>query len=194
MPTSLASGGATMALPDASMHALFWRSAISVAPRAAETGRTSPRRESSPTHMYSAKLILRFKDKARTLRAIGRSNVAPFFGRSAGERLTTTFPLGNWNPCCLIAARTRSRDSRTAASGSPTIVKEPRRPWVTVASILTSRGSTPTRVHDVTDEYMPPTYVGGMTQRRPDVPQRGCAVEDSHVVRPGGYTDYSDVR
>ncbi len=33
----------------------------------------------------------------------------------------------------------------------------------TVASILTGRGSTPTSVHEVTDEYIPPTYDTGVT-------------------------------
>ncbi len=47
------------------------------------------------------------------------------------------------------------------------MVKDPRLLADTVASIFTGLGSTPTSVHEVTDEYMSPTYVAGMTRQPP---------------------------
>src|SRR4029450_2104970 len=59
---------------------------------------------------------------ARMPRAIGRSNEAPSFRRSAGARFTVMRSDGNGKPGLRIAVRTRSRLSRTAESGSPTVV------------------------------------------------------------------------
>src|SRR6266516_3133629 len=53
--------------------------------------------------------------------AIGRSKDGPSFLMSAGARLIVVRPSGNLYPDVLSAVLTRSRDSRTAASGSPTI-------------------------------------------------------------------------
>ena len=60
---------------------------------------------------------------ARMPSAIGRSNEAPALRTSAGARLTVTRCSGNSKPELRIALRTRSRLSRTLASGRPTIVK-----------------------------------------------------------------------
>ena len=60
---------------------------------------------------------------ARMPSAIGRSNDEPALRTSAGARLTVTRCCGNSNPELRIALRTRSRLSRTLASGRPTIVK-----------------------------------------------------------------------
>jgi hypothetical protein len=62
--------------------------------------------------------------------------------RSAGARLAVIRVCGNSNPEFWIAARTRSRDSRTAASGSPTTANEGS-PELTSTSTVTSRASTP---------------------------------------------------
>ncbi len=99
-----------------------------------------------------------------TLRAIGRSYSAPAFGRSAGDKLTTTLPGGKRNPDDFTADRTRSRDSLTAASGNPTIRNCPRPP-LRVVSMRTGRGSTPTRAHEVTNLFIYPTYVATVTRR-----------------------------
>ena len=53
--------------------------------------------------------------------AIGRSNDEPALRMSAGARLTVTRCGGNSKPELRIALRTRSRLSRTLASGRPTI-------------------------------------------------------------------------
>ena len=53
--------------------------------------------------------------------AMGRSNDAPALRTSAGARFTVTRCGGNSKPEFLMALRTRSRLSRTLASGSPTI-------------------------------------------------------------------------
>jgi len=50
---------------------------------------------------------------------MGRSKPVPSFRRSAGARFTVTRRSGNSNPALRIAARTRSRASWTAVSGSP---------------------------------------------------------------------------
>ena len=54
--------------------------------------------------------------------AIGRSNDAPALRTSAGARLTVMRCTGKSNPELRIALRTRSRLSRTLASGRPTMV------------------------------------------------------------------------
>src|SRR5262245_10031020 len=53
--------------------------------------------------------------------AIGRSKLGPSFFTSAGARLIVVRPNVNVNPELISAVITRSRDSFTAASGSPTI-------------------------------------------------------------------------
>src|SRR3989441_8219778 len=81
--------------------------------------------------------------------AIGRSNEAPSFRRSAGARFTVIRSAGKGKPALRIAVRTRSRLSRTAESGSPTVVNAGR-PGVTSTSTRTRAASTPTRAADRT--------------------------------------------
>ena len=53
--------------------------------------------------------------------AIGRSKLTPSFRRPAGDRFTVIRSCGKLNPEFSSALRTRSRLSRTTASGSPTV-------------------------------------------------------------------------
>ncbi len=70
--------------------------------------------------------------------AIGRSSPAPPLRTPLGARLTVTRCIGHVSPLDSSAARTRSRDSRQAASGRPTIVN-PGRPLDTCTSTATGR-------------------------------------------------------
>ena len=54
---------------------------------------------------------------------MGRSNAEPSFFTSAGARLIVTLRQGNSKPQFFIADITRSFDSRTVPSGSPTMAK-----------------------------------------------------------------------
>jgi len=84
----------------------------------------APSRDSSPsTTVSSMARRVSWPDVARRPSAIGKSNDDPALRTSAGARFTVMRCGGNGNPEFLIAARTRSRLSRTVASGSPTIVK-----------------------------------------------------------------------
>ena len=74
--------------------------------------------------------------------AIARSKPGPALGRLAGARLTVIRSWGNLKAQFESAARTRSRDSRTAASGRPTMANAGRPPR-TSTSTRTSRASTP---------------------------------------------------
>src|SRR6185437_15329903 len=77
--------------------------------------------------------------------ATARSRPAPPFRMPEGARLTVTRRSGHGSPLDSRAARTRSRDSRTAASGSPTMVK-PGRPFDTWTSTAIGRPTVPIRV------------------------------------------------
>ena len=86
------------------------------------TGRISPLRDSSPMNTVS----LSSAEKSWPLAAsrdtaMGRSYTEPSFLRSAGARFTVMRVEGISKPLFFIAERTRSRDSFTAASGSPTV-------------------------------------------------------------------------
>src|SRR5713226_9628906 len=76
--------------------------------------------------------------------AIGRSSPAPPFLIPDGARLTVTRRSGHDRPLDNNAARTLSRDSRTAASGRPTTVN-PGSPLETWTSTETLTPSTPIR-------------------------------------------------
>ena len=52
--------------------------------------------------------------------AMAKSNQLPRLGRLAGESPTVIFRCGHSSPLLAIAARIRSRASRSAVSGSPT--------------------------------------------------------------------------
>ena len=62
-------------------------------------------------------------DAHRTPMRMGRSYTGPSFFSSPGARLTVMRRWGNSKPQFLTAARTRSRDSFTEASGRPTTSK-----------------------------------------------------------------------
>ena len=91
------------------------------------TGRTEPSSASSPAigHASSRRppstSDLSRPEHASTPAAIGKSYTGPSFRRSAGARLTVSRDRGHVNPALRMAVRTRSADSRTAASGKPTI-------------------------------------------------------------------------
>src|ERR1700761_1299561 len=71
-----------------------------------------------------------------------------------GARLTVTRRMGHGRPLESRAARTRSRDSRTAASGRPTMVK-PGSPLETWTSTETGRPTAPVRVAAEIEASMP---------------------------------------
>ena len=105
------------------------------------TARTDPSRPSSPMTYLCP--ISRPPIAPRIATAMPRSNAVPLFGVSAGERLIVRRACGKPIPAEAKAARIRSRDSDTAASGSPTIVTAGR-PWRRTASIRTGLPSIPT--------------------------------------------------
>src|SRR6185369_9573311 len=73
---------------------------------------------------------------------MGRSKRPPSLGRSAGARFTVMRRAGNSKRAFWMAARTRSRASRTSASGRPTMVKEGR-PLARCVSTVTSGAAAP---------------------------------------------------
>ena len=114
--------------------------------RTPRVGSTAPSSDSSPTMARpgpSSRGIA--PAAARMATAIGRSKAAPALRRSAGARFTVMRCGGKSKPELRMAARTRSRLSRTLASGSPTMAKTGR-PKATSASTDTGSASTPTRV------------------------------------------------
>ena len=92
---------------------------------APRTGRSSPASDSSPANSKpSSRAASMWPAAARMPSAIGRSKRPDSLGRSAGARLTVMRLLcGKGKPLCGSAARTRSRDSLTSVSASPTSVK-----------------------------------------------------------------------
>ena len=92
------------------------------------TGRRVPERESSPTKAQSGSVQSRTPAAARIPTRMGRSYTVPDLRRLAGARFTVIRPTGKAYPLFLMAARTRSRASFTAASGRPTMSKLGRPP------------------------------------------------------------------
>jgi hypothetical protein len=86
---------------------------------------------------------------------MARSKLGPAFLTCAGARLTVSRFCGKSSPEFSSAARTRSRDSRMARSGSPTRVNvgSPRR---SSTSTVTSCGRTPSRAKVATAASTPP--------------------------------------
>ena len=112
------------------------------------TGRTDPSSPSSPTNPTPATHCDGNSSAATSNpMAMGRSRPAPDFRIPDGARLTVTRRDGHERWLDSSAALTRSRDSRTAASGNPTMVK-PGSPADTWTSTETGRPSTPYRVAD----------------------------------------------
>jgi hypothetical protein len=110
---------------------------------APRTARSSPVRESSPANSWPASSsAASWPLAAKTPSAIGRSNRLESFGNSAGARLTVMRRAGNSKCTWLSAARTRSRASRTSASGNPTMWNAGR-PGPRCTSTLTSGASMP---------------------------------------------------
>ncbi len=88
--------------------------------------RMEPSNASSPirTYFFSKCVWLSCPEAAKIPIAIGRSNAVPLFRISAGARLITNLVLGNRKPFVLNVLSILSRLSRTALSGSPTIVED----------------------------------------------------------------------
>ena len=82
-----------------------------------------PSNDNSPRNaVFLIKFSSTMPSRAKIPTAMGKSYIEPSFLISAGARLITTFWLGNENPEFLIAERTLSFASDTAASGNPTII------------------------------------------------------------------------
>ncbi len=90
--------------------------------------------------------------------------------KAAGARLTVTLLSGHDRPLERTAARTRSRASRTAASGNPTIVK-PGSPLETWTSTETARPTAPLSVAEATAAS---TRGNGRTRGRPGTCRLRC--------------------
>ena len=87
------------------------------------TGRSEPSSPSSPRATMPSVAPCRSWPVATSRpNAMGRSNAVPSFFVSAGARLTVTRRGGTWKPEFVSAAETRSRLSRTAPAGRPTMV------------------------------------------------------------------------
>ena len=95
---------------------------------------------------------------------MGRSRPAPPLRTPDGARLTTVLRRGHGSPLERMAARTRSRDSRTAASGNPTMVN-PGRPFETWTSTETWLPTAPDSVADAMVACC--TVVNGRIDRSP---------------------------
>ena len=87
------------------------------------TGRSAPLRLSSPKNAASSGSGLISSAAAMIPSRMGRSYTVPSFRSRAGARFTVMRLTGNFAPQFFTAARTRSRDSFTAASGRPTTSK-----------------------------------------------------------------------
>ena len=84
----------------------------------------------------------------------GQVEAGAALAHAGGARLTVIRRSGQGRPLERMAARTRSRASRTAASGSPTMVK-PGRPLETWTSTETGRPTAPISVAEATEASMP---------------------------------------
>jgi hypothetical protein len=80
---------------------------------------------------------------------MGRSSPAPPLRTPEGARFAVILRIGQGRLLDRMAARTRSRASRTAASGRPTIVK-PGSPLETWTSTETGRPTAPLSVAEAT--------------------------------------------
>jgi hypothetical protein len=78
---------------------------------------------------------------------MARSKPLPCFGIDAGDRPMVILRYGKLPPVFAIAARTRSTDCRTTASGRPTSVT-PGTPWPMSTSISTIAPCMPVRPTD----------------------------------------------
>jgi len=141
--------------------------AASVIASAPCTDRVEPSRASSPASATRASPSHSSCPEAlSSATAIARSIPGPALRRLAGARLTTIRRSGNSKPQLTRAARTRSRASRTAASGSPTIVKFGRPRW-TSTSTRTGRAEMPSRVKVRVLLNIPPLRSGFFSSSAP---------------------------
>ena len=145
------------------------------------TGRSAPSSASSPT-AATPPPPSSWPDARRSASAIGRSYWGPAFLRSAGARFTTTRRGGIANPWLASAERTRSRDSCTAASGSPTTANagRPARRSTSTLTVEVSRPRTAGARIDATTGAM----MGGAAWRITTEPCRECVVRITSVASP----------
>ena len=104
--------------------------------RIPDKGRRAPLMLTSPRKAQLSPGSRSCPEAARIPIKMGRSYTVPLFRVPAGARLMVIRPVGNCIPLLRTAVRTRSRDSRTAASGSPTMSKLGS-PWVMPHSTVT---------------------------------------------------------
>ncbi len=102
---------------------IFCRRAHAAIDSAPRTGRMAPSSESSPRQEVLVRLGATVPIAPRIPNAMGKSNPAPSFRTLAGARLMVTHLLGYPNPELISADLMRSRLSRTAVSGIPTVMK-----------------------------------------------------------------------
>ncbi len=123
------------------------RLAASTAGSTPLTGRTRPSSANSPSStVFSRRSHSDLVCADSTDSAKARSYTEPIFGSVAGESASVSRAIGQSLPQLVIAARTRSRDSCSAASASPTRCT-PGRPEVMSASISTISSVEPTNRH-----------------------------------------------
>ena len=130
------------------------------------TPRRAPVRDSSPMKAASAGGGGSSPPAASRPTKMGRSYTVPAFFWPAGARFTVMRLTGNLAPQFFTAARTRSRASRTAASGRPTMSKAGSPPE-RKHSALTSYPATPLRPRERTVTTMgtsPPDSSGRARQ------------------------------
>ena len=143
------------------------RSSASARTTVPGTPRSDPSSPSSPRNaMPSTRSGSSAPDATSTPMAIGRSSPAPPLRSPDGARFTVTRRRGQLRPLDKRAARTRSRDSRTAASGRPTTVN-PGRPFETWTSTNTMVPSTPERTAEGIAAIMTPPIGGARTGAGP---------------------------
>jgi hypothetical protein len=101
------------------------------------TGRIVPSRPNSPTKpMAATSSGWSCSLATSTPTAMAKSRPLPILRVPEGARLTVMRRTGHWAPAAMTAARTRSRASRQAVSGRPTMVS-PGRPTPTWTSTVT---------------------------------------------------------
>jgi hypothetical protein len=138
--SALAAGTITCACPA--------RAAASTDGSTPRIGRTAPSSPSSPSSTSRAiDAPGTVPAAASTAAASARSKPLPCLGMDAGDSPMVIRRLGNSPPAFTTAARTRSTDWRTTASGSPTSAT-PGRPCAMSSSTSTIAPRTPTRPTD----------------------------------------------
>ena len=141
IPSTTAASGAFASGTNNRRRPLFFASsAIDNTPF---TGRTVPSKPSSPTTQQSSALNGALPLAAIIAKAMGRSNDGPSFFKSAGARFTVFTPSSKLSAEAPMADITRCDDSRTAASGRPTMMTIGLSAPRALTSTSTSWASTP---------------------------------------------------